>query len=96
MDEELFEVRATLRRLRAAKRKRDHRSDERTGLTLHTMHVAVCIGLLCDCDMRAGVAWLESAQRRANHWRDDLRSDDVLLRLRVFFIWNICIYSSNF
>ncbi len=61
------------------------RTDERTGLSHVCLHTAVCIGLLASCDMRAGVVWLESANRRGNAWREDLSSEDVLLRLQVFF-----------
>jgi hypothetical protein len=35
--------------------------------------------------MRAGVVWLESANRRGKAWREDLSSTDVLLRLQMFF-----------
>ena len=61
------------------------RTDERTGLSHVCLHTAVCIGLLASCDMRAGVVWLESANRRGKAWREDLSSTDVLLRLQMFF-----------
>ena len=60
------------------------RTDDRTGLSHVCLHTAVCIGLLASCDMRAGVVWLESANRRGNAWREDLSSADVLLRLQFF------------
>ena len=62
------------------------RTDDRTGLSHVCLHTAVCIGLLASCDMRAGVVWLESANRRGNAWREDLSSADVLLRLQFFFL----------
>ena len=60
------------------------RTDERTGLSHVCLHTAVCIGLLASCDMRAGVVWLESANRRGKAWREDLSSADILLRLQLF------------
>ena len=59
--------------------------DDDAGLSHVCLHTAVCIGLLASCDMRAGVVWLESANRRGNAWREDLSSADVLLRLQFFF-----------
>jgi hypothetical protein len=61
------------------------RTDELTGLSHVCLHTAVCIGLLASCDMRAGVVWLESANRRGKALREDLSSTDVLLRLQMFF-----------
>ena len=61
------------------------RTDDRTGLSHVCLHTAVCIGLLASCDMRAGVVWLESANRSGKAWREDLSSADVLLRLQHVF-----------
>ena len=62
------------------------RTDDRTGLSHVCLHTAVCIGLLASCDMRAGVVWLESANRRGKAWREDLSSAEVLQRLQHFFM----------
>ena len=62
------------------------RTDELTGLSHVCLHTAVCIGLLASCDMRAGVVWLESANRRGKAWREDLSSAEVLQRLQHFFM----------
>ena len=86
MEDDLYDMTAELRRLRDKKRKRSSRTDDRTGLSLRTLHTAMCIGLLCGCDMRAGAAWLESAQRRGKTSTEDLDAGDALLRLRDFFI----------
>ena len=86
MEADPADVPSELRRVLDKKRKRANRIDERTGVRHATLHTAICIGLLCGCDMRAGAAWLESRRRRGSRVHDDLSADDVLHRLRDFFI----------
>ena len=75
-----------MRRARNNRNMRVARTDDRTGLSHVCLHTAVCIGLLASCDMRAGVVWLESANRRGKAWREDLSSAEVLQRLQHFFM----------
>ena len=85
MADHLAAVRLQLQRLRDRQKKYAKRSDECTGLSLHCLHVAVCIGLMADCDMRAGAAWLESKQRRGRPLQGCTSGDDLLERLRDVF-----------
>ena len=88
MEQMAEDVLRAARAIRLARKKRNMRvarTDDRTGLSHVCLHTAVCIGLLASCDMRAGVVWLESAPRRGSAWREDLSSEDVLLRLQLFF-----------
>ena len=54
-------------------------------MTWQCLNIAFCIGLIADCDMRAGAAWLESAQRRGHARNEGLNTDDVLGQLRNMF-----------
>ena len=54
-------------------------------MTWQCLKTALCIGLVADCDMRAGAAWLESPQRRGHARNEELNMDDVLARLRNMF-----------
>ena len=60
-------------------------TDEGTGLTVGVWRTALCIGLLCDYDMRAGAAWLESTDRRRRPLARGVEKADVLERMRELF-----------
>ena len=86
MDGGLRDVQLALRRARDAKRKRAERTDDETGVSKQCFCTALCIGLLADYDMRAGVAWLECSHRRGHSCKDDVQMDIVLQRLRNIFL----------
>lgn len=86
MADDLRGVRDDLRRARDRQRKRALRNDDATGLTKTCLDTALCIGLLADCDLRAGAAWLESPQRRGLPLKNDTSMDDVLESLRSRFL----------
>ena len=85
MDDPLERCRRDLRRLNQRKRKQMVTTDEGTGLTLGLWRTALCIGLLCDYDMRAGAAWLEATDRRRRPLAGGVEKGDVLERMREFF-----------
>ena len=78
-------LRRDLRRLNQRKRKFMFTTDERTGLTVVALLTAVCIGLLCNYDMRAGAAWLESRDRRRRPFAWGVEKGDSQERLRDLF-----------